>query len=171
MDVITIKLLARYNSETNLKMNEKISALDEKSWNARFSGYYPSIRAVCNHLYIADFNWLKRLSGLRIYEFGNHDVFKESLSLASEAFTTTNEYIKKRNVLDRLFLVMAQEVTDEDFERPLRYKNFKGEDQEKNFGNLLLHVFNHQTHHRGMISLYLEMIGVQNDFSNLISLF
>jgi len=171
MDVTTVKLLARYNSETNLKMNEKISVLNEKSWEARFPGYYPSIRAVCNHLYIADFNWLKRTSGLRIFEYGNHDVFKESLSLSSEAFATTHEYIKKRNVLDCLFLAMAKEVTDEDFERSLRYKNFKGEEQEKNFGNLLLHVFNHQTHHRGMISLYLEMIGIQNDFSNLLSLF
>jgi uncharacterized damage-inducible protein DinB len=31
-------------------------------------------------------------------------------------------------------------------------------------------VFNHQTHHRGMISLYLDMLGKENDFSNLFVL-
>ncbi|MCL2722457.1 MAG: hypothetical protein FWD47_14095 [Treponema sp.] len=30
----------------------------------------------------------------------------------------------------------------------------------------ITHVFNHQTHHRGMISLYLEMLGKENSFSD-----
>ena len=52
----------------------------------------------------------------------------------------------------------------------LRYKNFKGIDQDRELGGLILHVFNHQTHHRGMISLYLDMLGKENDFSNLFVL-
>jgi uncharacterized damage-inducible protein DinB len=31
-------------------------------------------------------------------------------------------------------------------------------------------MFNHQTHHRGMISLYLDMLGKENDFSSLLAL-
>jgi uncharacterized damage-inducible protein DinB len=35
------------------------------------------------------------------------------------------------------------------------------------FGGLIVHCFNHQTHHRGMISIYLDSLGIDNDFSNL----
>jgi uncharacterized damage-inducible protein DinB len=37
-------------------------------------------------------------------------------------------------------------------------------------GLKLWHIFNHQTHHRGMISLYLDMMGIDNDFSGLLPL-
>jgi uncharacterized damage-inducible protein DinB len=30
---------------------------------------------------------------------------------------------------------------------------------------LLLHVFNHGTHHRGMIAAYLDLLGIENDYS------
>jgi uncharacterized damage-inducible protein DinB len=48
--------------------------------------------------------------------------------------------------------------------------DFKGVDQDREFGGLVLHVFNHETHHRGMIALYLDMLGKANDFSNLVHL-
>jgi uncharacterized damage-inducible protein DinB len=49
----------------------------------------------------------------------------------------------------------------------LTYKNWAGQEQSKNYGGLILHVLNHATHHRGMVALYLDMLGVENDFSNL----
>ncbi len=35
--------------------------------------------------------------------------------------------------------------------------------------DVFLHLFNHQTHHRGQISVLLDQLGVENDYSNLIS--
>jgi uncharacterized damage-inducible protein DinB len=43
-------------------------------------------------------------------------------------------------------------------------------EQEKDFGGLVLHVFNHQTHHRGQMSLYLDILGKKNDFSGIAPL-
>jgi uncharacterized damage-inducible protein DinB len=50
-------------------------------------------------------------------------------------------------------------------EKILTYTDSEGNKLEKVMETLLLHVFNHETHHRGMISLYLEMLGKENDFS------
>jgi uncharacterized damage-inducible protein DinB len=85
-------------------------------------------------------------------------------------FPTFAEYARERQVADDLLSQFAEEVTPEDFPQRLRYKNWQGVDQDREFGGLIMHVFNHQTHHRGMVSLYLDMLGKQNDFSNLIKL-
>ena len=52
----------------------------------------------------------------------------------------------------------------------LTYMDSRGDEYKKNFGGLIIHMFNHQTHHRGMISIYLEELGIANDFSNLNSI-
>jgi uncharacterized damage-inducible protein DinB len=84
-------------------------------------------------------------------------------------FYSIDEYKEKREILDTVFFQLAEEITEEDLLKFLDYTNFKGIAQHRQFGGLILHVFNHQTHHRGMISLYLEMLGKENDFSNLVN--
>jgi uncharacterized damage-inducible protein DinB len=43
-------------------------------------------------------------------------------------------------------------------------------EQDRELGGLIMHLFNHQSHHRGMVSVYLDMLGKQNDFSNILPL-
>jgi uncharacterized damage-inducible protein DinB len=50
----------------------------------------------------------------------------------------------------------------------LRYQDIRGKQQEKPAWRALLHFFNHQTHHRGQVSVLLDQMSVTNDFSNLI---
>jgi uncharacterized damage-inducible protein DinB len=60
-------------------------------------------------------------------------------------------------------------VTLKDAESPLRYTDSSGKEFTKNFGDLLLHMFNHETHHRGMISACLETLGKENDYNSLLA--
>jgi len=47
----------------------------------------------------------------------------------------------------------------------MKYKNYKGEELERPYWNLVFHILNHGTHHRGEISALLDQGGVANDFS------
>ncbi len=165
-----VQLLAAYNMKVNQDMNVFLSKLTADQWNHQFGGYYKSISSLANHLYIADFNWLKRFAKLRHFLFLDDPSFTVDFALGSAAFSSIEEYLDKRKRLDHFFLRFAEEVKDDDMEKKLIYKNFKGIEQTKNFGGTILHVFNHQTHHRGMISLYLDSLGIDNDYSNLISM-
>ena len=167
-DVVT--LLAKYNSKVNQDMNAHISGLTPEQWDYRFEGFYKTIHSLATHLYVTDFTWLKRFGKLRDFEFRNHSLFGNDLALNSVPFVSIAEYLDKRQQLDNILLKFADEVADEDLGKILTYKNFKGVEQTKNFGGTLLHLFNHQTHHRGMISLYLDGLGVENDYSNLVSM-
>ena len=51
-------------------------------------------------------------------------------------------------------------ATETDFQQNLTYKNSKGEASTRNFGELLHHLFNHQTHHRGQVSVLLSQKGI-----------
>jgi|WetSurMetagenome_2_1015567.scaffolds.fasta_scaffold86078_2 uncharacterized damage-inducible protein DinB len=166
----TFKLLAKYNSHTNTEMNKLISQLTITEWEKEFNGFYRNIKALCTHIYIADCNWLKRFALLRSFRYLDDPTLAVSYSWDSNIFESINEYLNKRMELDQIIISLADEITQEDLNRFIKYKNWKGEFEEHNIGGILLHMFNHQTHHRGMISLYLEFVGKENDYSGLVKL-
>ncbi len=170
MDVNTIRLLAGYNEKTNSEMDRLISQIDETQWNHNFTTFFPSISKMCNHIYSADFNWLKRFSKLRDFQYIKDKVFLNEINFATDVFETQKEYLSKREYLDKLIIAFTEEITETDLGRNLKYVDIRGTENNRNFGGLVLHVFNHQTHHRGMISVYLELLGIENDYSNLARL-
>jgi uncharacterized damage-inducible protein DinB len=163
----TIKLLARYNAHANAAMGRVLAQLDDEQWNRALGGYYPSIRSLCSHVFISDLAWLRRFATLRGFGYARHEILSQTPTWGELLFPTFRDYTADRQALDERLTAFAEELTDEDLAQRLRYKNFKGVDQERPFAGLVLHMFNHQTHHRGMIALYLDLLGKENDFSNL----
>jgi uncharacterized damage-inducible protein DinB len=72
--------------------------------------------------------------------------------------------------LDNQFSDFVNEIAEEDLDQYLEYSDSHGKLYKRLFGGLVLHCFNHQTHHRGMISVYLENMGISNDYSNLANM-
>ena len=56
----------------------------------------------------------------------------------------------------------------QDLDQALAYTNMKGEPGHRRFGSLLLHFFNHQTHHRGQITTLLSQAGVAVGVTDLL---
>ncbi|MDR0623357.1 MAG: DinB family protein [Treponema sp.] len=163
-------VLAKYNREVNEKMNGFIRDLSDEEWNREFKGYFPSIRSLCSHLYISDFNWLKRFGGVKEYRALKDPVFDETLNYGMTLFPGREEYFAQRPALDEKLIGLISETEDEDLSKILKYTDSRGAAVEKKFQAPLLQMFNHQTHHRGMISLYLEFLGRANDFSVIMAL-
>lgn len=170
MDIQTFKLFAKYNKTTNIEMNNFIQSLNSAQWNQEFDGYFNSIKSICNHLYLSDFNWLKRFSKLRKYLFIENSIFFPDLHFGSTVFETIDDYIMRRKFLDEQIELFVNEITPQDINQYLSYTDSHGKDHHKLFGGLVLHFFNHQTHHRGMISIYLENMKIKNDFSNFVNI-
>jgi uncharacterized damage-inducible protein DinB len=166
----TVKLLARYNRHANTEMGRVCAELSEAEWNKTFDAYYPSIRSLCSHVFQGDLTWLKRFATARPFRCAEHPILQRPMVWGELLFPTYADYARDRQVADELLSQFADELLPEDFSRRLRYKNWQGIDQDREFGGLVLHVFNHQTHHRAMVSVYLDMLGHPNDFSNIIPL-
>jgi uncharacterized damage-inducible protein DinB len=166
----TVNLLARYNRHANAEMGRICAALSDEEWNRGLGGYYPSIRALCSHVFQGDITWLKRFATLRPFHYAEHPIFQRPMVWGELLFPSYADYARERQVADELLSQFAEELAPEDFSRRLLYKNWQGADQDRGLGGLVMHLFNHQTHHRGMVSLYLDLLGKQNDFSSILPL-
>ncbi|MDR1315778.1 MAG: DinB family protein [Spirochaetales bacterium] len=170
MEQYNFSLLAKYNKAANEKMNNIVKTISEEEWNKPFKGYFKSIHELCSHIFIADYNWLNRFKKLRKFDSLDENYFNKKYSFQETLFLTIDEYISKRTELDTIIISFIKEITVEDINKILEYKNTEEKTFEKRMEGLIMHMFNHEAHHRAMISVYLEMIGKENDYNNILPL-
>ena len=59
-------------------------------------------------------------------------------------------------------------LDEEDPQKTTTKTNRRGEKLDRALWRALVHVFNHQTHHRGQGSAVLDRMGIENNYSNMI---
>ena len=163
----TIALMMKYNKAANENMNGVIKSLSQAEWEKPLGGYFPSVRSLCSHIYICDVNYMRRFRNIRSFKTLGDSFFDTEYSNKETLFEDMGEYLAKRPDLDSRMSAFADEVTDADLAGILKYTGPGGNPVERNFGGIVLHLLNHGTHHRGMISIYLEILGKENDFNSL----
>jgi uncharacterized damage-inducible protein DinB len=165
MQTDTVQLLAAYNQAANRKMNESVKTLSALEWEKNLGGYFPSIRSLCSHTYYWDLTWFGRFARGGGFRAAMNPLLSRDYSGGDLFFPAAGDYLAGRDTLDKLLISFMDELNDGDLARILPLGD--GKKNGKSYGSLMLHVFNHQTHHRGMISLYLELLGRANDFNSL----
>ncbi len=156
---------AKYNKITNDLMNNIIKGMSEEDWDKQFNGFFKSIHELCSHIYICDFNWLKRFKLLRNFDTLNKSTFEKKYGFSEVIFKNINEYITMRKELDEIIIEFINELKEDDLEKTLKFTDSEGSKLERRMEALIIHVFSHQIHHRGMISIYMEMLGIENSYS------
>ena len=180
-----LKIFAKFNKESNDSMNNIIKTLTDEQWKKQFSGYYKSILEICGHIYFWDYNTLVRFKSIRNYSYLDEFQYEKDLDIFTlriteegqeylhENFTSSKslfsnssiaEYLKMRIDLDNRMVKLVNEITESDLTKVINLTTITGNKFEKSLGGLLFEIFVHDIHHRGMISLYLEMLGKENDF-------
>ena len=159
---------AKYNKQTNESMNNIIEKISEEEWDKEFNGFYKSIHELCSHIYISDYTWFNRFC-----ESCEFTELKNSLSdnnilnynWGKTMFVNINEYLQMRKELDDIIIKFTDKLSETDLEKILKLPiNSEGTLGEFKIDLLVFHVFKHAIHTRGMISLYLEMLGIENSF-------
>jgi len=190
MEKKIFELFASYNKKVNKSMNDIIQTLTNEQWKNQFSGFYKSIQDICSHIYFWDYNELNRCKYLRKFnsleeKFPYEEkikkysikISKEGNEYLDDGFTSSkeiflnssiNEYVNMRIDLDDRIINFINEITSDDLENTIMFTTITGNKFKWRIYDLIINLFNHQTHHRGMISIYLDMLGIENDYSNLI---
>jgi len=165
-----IVLLASYNTAMNGRLYSAAATLPNEALNADRGAFFGSIMGTLNHIVAGDTIWLRRFMG-HPSAFASLERMVEIPAPAGLAHRYSDELdalLVHRVRLDAIITALAAEVSDGDLAQPLSYRNARG-DQRKHFSSLLLHFFNHQTHHRGQASTLLSQAGVDVGVTDLLA--
>lgn len=167
-----IRLMSRYNAWMNERLYAAASSLTDEALSAERNAFFGSILGTLNHLVVADRIWLGR------YTFHPADyqalaalgTLNKPERLDQPMAADIRELRVLRQRLDACIEALAQEIREEQLDQPLSYRNMKGVEARRNFFALLMHLFNHQTHHRGQVTTLLSQAGVDVGVTDLLML-
>lgn len=157
-----LSLLADYNRWMNQKLYAAAGKLGHEALHRDMKAFFGSIHGTLNHLAVADTLWLKRLArhsaGFQSLAFLNnidappaldHRLFDEFEALAAH-----------RARLDQALIGFCAEVSEAQLDEPFEYHSTKGIRGCKLLFGVVLHLFNHQAHHRGQATTLFHQLGV-----------
>ena len=140
--------LARYNRWANAQLYGAALALPGETYRRTLPVFFGSLPATLNHLLVTDRIWLKRLTGT-----GDAPDRLDAILFEGRAALT-----RARLVEDARLLALVEDTENAAFGRGVTYNNMSGQPFEQPLADILLHVFNHQTHHRGQAHACLSML-------------
>lgn len=109
---------------------------------------YPTIRETLAHTVFAEWLWLQRCKGRSPDSKPQWTLDPSADTLAAALGTIAAE---RRPLLDAL--------DDAALERPLAYRTMKGDPFTNRLADVLLHVVNHTSYHRGQIVTMIRQVG------------
>lgn len=166
------RLLAKYNHWMNQKLYDCAARLPADNLGEDRGAFFGSILGTLNHIVVADTLWLQRFAGYPPHARILHPVSSLATPPALNAilFSDINALTSYRRWLDDIINDWAASLTDADMQARLRYTNSKGISAEKAYASLILHLFNHQTHHRGQVTTLLTQAAVDVGGTDLLAL-
>ncbi|ARN74126.1 DinB family protein [Oceanicoccus sagamiensis] len=153
------KLLANYNLRLNHQVYTAAATLDEATLNKDLGAFFGSILGTLNHIMVGDLFWLSRFETLsnRYSSLRQLTDIKQPKALDDIIFASFEELHFNRTIIDHIIINWTHdEIDNEDFKLDLSYKPIKGGTGSRNCAEVLAHLFNHQTHHRGQVSTLLS---------------
>ena len=153
------KRFSRYNRWQNQSIYAAATTLPDGTRKRNMGAYFKSIHATLNHLLVADYLWLSRLDGQPC----------AVRSLDEELYGDFDELRRQREFTDdRLDRVVAA-LTPEVLAGTMTYRRMSGAQDEVSMpmNQVFMHLFNHQTHHRGQVTTLLMQCGVDVGVTDL----
>jgi uncharacterized damage-inducible protein DinB len=175
-----IQLMSRYNSWMNQKLYAAAAALPADELARDRGAFFGSLLGTLNHLVVADTVWLKRFAADGALSPAASPAACAALapvralpmpaSLDAPQFTALAPMAAHRAWLDGVIAAWTGALGDADLDAVLHYARMNGDSHAKPLFDVLLHFFNHQTHHRGQATTLLSQAGADAGVTDLLML-
>jgi uncharacterized damage-inducible protein DinB len=139
MTVENFRQLAAYNHWANLRLYGAALDMPEELYRRPTGVFFGSLHGTLNHLLLTDRIWLKRLTGQ-----GEHPD-----RLNATLYDHRQDLVRARMAEDARLNDVVAAYTDADLAKAVAYQTTSGKPYAQALQDILLHLFNHQTHHRG----------------------
>lgn len=155
-----VKMMARYNAWQNESLLAAADTLDDAARRLDRGAFFGSVHGTLCHILWADRLWLSR--------FGRGEAPQQSIAQSVFLIADWPALCAARRAMDALIADWAGGLTPADLEGDLGwYSGAMGRDMARPRALLVVHVFNHATHHRGQVHAMLTAAGARPDDTDL----
>lgn len=155
------KEMYHYHNWANQTILGRIKELPSSVLSQEVNSSFPTIAHALNHIYAVVKMWYLVLTGTDMQE-----AFQECVPLNGSILNTVDEYIDIFERLAEQYSEWFREQTD--LEQTILLNNPFAGLRQTSLSEILLHMVNHGTYHRGNISTMLRQLGhasAMNDYA------
>ena len=145
------RTLAYYNRIANERLYERCAELSAEEYRKPRARSFGSIHGLLNHMLLGDMIWMSRFEG------GG----ATTPPLNTVLFDNFADLRAARAEQDARIEAFFSRIDSDAIERTFSYINNQGKDYVESAPVAFAHFFNHQTHHRGQITVMLSQTAVK----------
>jgi len=156
VDIERIRSLYEFNRWANAQVLNAVSVLEPEEWTRNLRNSFPSVRDTLVHILWAEWIWLTRWKGV-----------SPKLIFDPAEFPTVTALRTRWSDVEREQAEFIAGLSEASLRTVIEYVNTKGESFAYPLWQMLQHVVNHSTYHRGQITMMLRQLGatpVATDF-------
>jgi len=156
-----VRKMASYNQWMNLKLYQSCAGLSDAERKRDQGAFFKSIHGTLNHLLLGDRVWMGRF-------------LQQPFTVAALdqiLYPDFAELRHEREQTDAAILTWAQTISNAELAEDFSYTSIiASQTRTQPLGFLVMHFFNHQTHHRGQLTTLLNQCGVEPGVTDLLLL-
>lgn len=148
MNIEDIRTLYTYNRWANRRVCEAARLLEVRDFVRDLRASHSSVRGTLVHIMWGEWVWLQRWKRESPKQMFAADDFPSPVELEARWQTVERE---QEQFIERL--------TDAELRELVSYENLQGQRWEYTRGQMMQHVVNHSSYHRGQVAILLRQLG------------
>jgi uncharacterized damage-inducible protein DinB len=157
VNLADVRSLFAYDEWANGRVLRCAAALTEEQYARPLAGSFPSIRETLGHIVVVEWVWLQRWRGVSPASVPEWAATAGAQRLSEEL---------QRVEAERAAFLAA--LKDADLARLVSYVNVRGQPHAYLLGDLLVHLVNHSTYHRGQVTNMFRQVGATPPATDLL---
>lgn len=142
MSLDTLRMLCRYSAWANERMFDAVAALPEGAATQKRATLFGNMVHTLNHNYVIDLIWQAHLEG-REHGFKARN---------TREHPPLEELRRLQRASDEWYIGYADALDEKRAAERVRFPFIDGGEGEMARGDMLLHIVNHKTYHRGFVA-------------------
>jgi uncharacterized damage-inducible protein DinB len=145
-----VEYLYEYNRWANARLLDDASKLTPEQYSRDLQSSHRSVRDTFAHILAGEWIWLERWKGV-----------SPNALLSPSEFPTVESLETRWAVVEGDYTEFLNGVTDGSLAKVIAYTNTRGEEWAYPLGQMLQHVMNHSSYHRGQVTTMLRQLGAE----------
>ena len=153
MDLQTLHRLITYHYWARDRMLAPVATLSHEAFTRDLGSSFTSVRDTVTHLYVAEWAWCERWHGRS--PSGPPPVAFDDVPALVQAWTELEQRVRG----------FVAGLTAADVDRVIEYRLLSGRPGASSVAEMVLHLVNHGSYHRGQVTTLLRQLGAASPAS------